>query len=189
MVKEGSFTRHSFYQKRGLCSPPIWWVVEVGSKKAHITRKISGLRGCEYTIPKKIEKQQNTENAKSSVTFLACVANKAWDSIDFYGRGYVKPFSILTFQVFAWRADFEILCLTIFSTPGGCPALLLNICKLQTMSHILLIFLLLINHCFIQHDLYFDLDSFTPLSRTCSPSLLLTSSPLSYLASLCVGER
>lgn len=41
---------------------------------------------------------------------------------------------------FAWRAGIETFCRTIFSSPGGHPAPLWNICKRQTVSPVRLCF-------------------------------------------------
>lgn len=82
------------------------------------------------------------------------------------------------FPLYLFKCLFEervlksFLCCTIFSTPGGHPAPLLNICKLQTMFPML---------PFLTFPIWsiapsFDMTSilslcFTPLSRTCPPSL------------------
>lgn len=85
---------------------------------------------------------------------------------------------------FPWRAGIEIFCCTIFSLPGGHPAPLRDKCKRQTMSPVLLCFYLPIWPVTLLFNVTSILSlSFTPLSRTWPPSLLLTSPPYFALLS------
>lgn len=96
----------------------------------------------------------------------------------------------LKVKAFPWKAGIKIFCCTIFSLPGGHPAPLRDICKHQTTSPVLLCFCFPvwpITSLFIMTSILSL--SFTPLSRTCPPSLLLTSPPLRCSAFLCVGEK
>lgn len=90
------------------------------------------------------------------------------------------------FPLYLFKCLFEelllksFLCHTIFSIPGGHPALVLNICKLFTTFPMLRVFFSSASP-FDQMLFLFDVTSILSLHFTCLPSLLLTLCPSNSL--------
>lgn len=128
------------------------------SSTAHITGRSLGLSAYVSWIPKEKKKKKNTHRKEKQQRMgrekdlpyafigdrMLFVVTQTSDGIDFQGTGYGEPY----FPLYLFKCLFEervlkcFLCCTIFSTPGGHPALLLNICKLQTMFPMLPFFTL-----------------------------------------------